>query len=96
VLVRSRAGGRGVAGGGGGGCGGLLGEERRVLEGGEGGVEGAAERLGERAGVLGCCCADGGHVDGRELACGYWIMREIKALEWRGSVELACQRVSYM
>jgi len=74
VLVRSRAGGRGVAGGGGGGCGGLLGEERRVLEGGEGGVEGAAERLGERAGVLGCCCADGGHVDGRELACGYWII----------------------
>lgn len=34
--------------------GGLLGEERRGLEGREGGVEGAAEWLGERAGVLGC------------------------------------------
>lgn len=46
------------------GWGGILGEERRVLEGREGGVEGAAERLGECAGVLGCCCADGGHVNG--------------------------------
>ena len=58
VLVRGRR--RvGVAAG---GCGGILGEERRVLQSREGGVEGAAERLGERAGVLGCCCADGGHV----------------------------------
>ena len=66
MLVRSRrVGGGGVAVA---GRSGLLGEERRVLEGCEGGVEGAAERLGECASVLGCCCADGGHVDGRELA----------------------------
>jgi hypothetical protein len=38
-----------------------LGEERRMLEGGEGGVEAAAERLGERAGVLRDGYACGGH-----------------------------------
>ena len=36
-------------------------EERRVLEGREGGVEAAAEGLGERAGVFGNSCACGGH-----------------------------------
>ena len=46
-----------AAGGGGGGLGGQLG----VLEGGEGGVERAAERLREGAGVLGGCCAECGH-----------------------------------
>ena len=42
---------------GGGGLGGQLG----VLEGGEGCVERAAERLREGAGVLGGCCAECGH-----------------------------------
>ena len=51
VLVR-RDGGSGVVAAA--GRGGLLGEERRVLEGREGGVEGAAERLGECASVFGC------------------------------------------
>ena len=67
VLVRRRVG-SGSSGSVAGGRGRLLREEWRVLEGREGGVEGAAERLGERASVLGCCCADGGHVDGRGLA----------------------------
>lgn len=59
-----------AADGGGGGLGGQLG----VLEGGEGGVERAAERLREGAGVLGGCCAECGHGVWCVgfVWCGYW------------------------
>lgn len=56
VFVRCRCCRLAVNCGGGGLCGQL-----GVLEGGEGGVERAAERLREGAGVFGGCCAECGH-----------------------------------